>query len=147
MKIFRVLIHFFGNFLRAVKVMQLRMGGVEIGNNTMISLGAKLDIHKGKIIIGDNCLITHGVTILSHDGSLRLIDPGADRAGKVVIGNNVFVGVNSTILSNVIIGENSVIAAGAVVTKDVPPATVVAGNPARPIRKLEGPFPVLNDPN
>lgn len=112
----------------------------------MISLGAKIDIHKGKVIIGDNCLITHGVTILLHDGSLRLMEPGADRAGTVIIGNNVFVGVNAIILRNVTIGDNSVIAAGAVVTKDVPPASVVAGNPARIIRTLQGPFPVLNDP-
>jgi acetyltransferase-like isoleucine patch superfamily enzyme len=130
-----------------VKILQLRFAGVTIGNNTMISLGAKIDIHKGKVIIGDNCLITHGATILSHDGALRLIKPGVDRGGCVVIGNNVFVGVNAIILSDVTIGDNSVIAAGSVVTKDVPAATVVAGNPAKIIRNLEGPFQTLNDPN
>ncbi len=120
---------------------------VKIGRNTMISLGAKIDIHKGKINIGDNCLITHGATIISHDGSLCLTNPGINRSGTVVIGNNDFIDINDIILSNVTIGDNSVIAAGAVVTKDVPPATVVAGNPAKIIRTLEGTFQVLNDPN
>lgn len=142
----RLIMRRVASLVRAVRLNYLRMLGVTIGTNTMISLGAKIDIHKGKVIIGDNCLITHGTIILSHDGSLRLIDPGADRAGKVVIGNNVFVGVNAIILRNVTIGDNSVVAAGAVVTKDVPPASVVAGNPARVIRMLQGPFPVLNDP-
>ena len=145
--LFRLSIHYFGNLLRLIKVTQLHLAGVEIGRNTMISLGAKIDVHKGRIIIGDNCLIAHGATILSHDGALRLISPGADRAGTVVIGNNVFVGVNAIILRNVTIGDNSVIAAGAVVTKDVPAATVVAGNPAKVIRMLVRPFSILNDPN
>ena len=145
--ILRKLIHSLGNGLRAIKVFYLRKAGLIIGRNTMISLGAKLDVRKGSIQIGENCLITHGVKILSHDGSLRLIRPGVDRAGEVNIGDNVFVGVNSIILSNVSIGDNSVIAAGAVVTTDVPPASVVGGNPARIIRTLDGPFPVLNDPS
>lgn len=112
----------------------------------MISLGAKIDVRRGTIRIGDNCLITHGSKILSHDGAMRLINPADDGAGKVVIGNNVFVGVNAIILRNVTIGDNAVVAAGAVVTMDVPAAAVVAGNPARVVKKLVGPFLVLNNP-
>lgn len=143
----RLFIRHLGNLLRSVKTAQYRLAGVKIGRNTMVSLGAKIDSHRGKVVIGDNCLITHGSIILSHDGSLRLTNPGADRSGVVVIGNNVFLGVNSIVLSNVTIGDNSVIGAGAVVTRDVPPATIVAGNPARVIGTLEGPFGILNDPN
>ena len=52
------------------------------------------------------------------------------------IGNNVWIGMNAIVLKGVTIGENSIIAAGAVVTKDVPPNTVVAGNPARFAKRL-----------
>jgi acetyltransferase-like isoleucine patch superfamily enzyme len=142
----RSLVHWAGNLLRMAHLLYLRTAGVKIGRNTMISLGAKIDVRRGSIEIGHNCLITHGCKILSHDGSTRLIDPGDDGAGKVVIGNNVFVGVNAVILRNVTIGDNSVVAAGSVVTRDVPPATVVAGNPARVVKELQGPFAVLNDP-
>jgi len=143
-KIFRKLIHLAGNGARGIQQFYYRMCGIRIGHNTMISMGAKLDVRRGSIEIGDNCLITHGCYILSHDGAAKMIDPGNNGEGRVVIGNNVFIGVNSVILPNVAIGDNAVVAAGAVVTRDVAPATVVAGNPAREIRKLSGPFPVLN---
>lgn len=145
--IFKKFYRFISQLMRSSKLFYYRAAGVQIGRNTMISFGAKIDTHKGKVVIGDNCLITHGAHILSHDGALRLIEPGMDRAGTVVIGNNVFVGVNAIILRNVTIGDNSVVGAGAVVTKDVPPASVVIGNPAKVIRTLKGPFQVLNDPN
>jgi acetyltransferase-like isoleucine patch superfamily enzyme len=136
--------HLLGNLIRELRLIYLRSSGIKIGRNTMISMGAKLDLRRGYTEIGDNCLITHGCYILSHDGAAKMIDPGDNGEGRVVIGNNVFIGVNSVILPNVTIGDNAVVAAGAVVTRDVAPATVVAGNPAREIRKLSGPFPVLN---
>jgi len=142
----RFLRHHAGNLLRGMRCAFLRMGGVTIGRNTMISLGAHLDLRRGKIIIGDNCLITSGCRILSHDGAAKMVHPGSSGEGTVRIGNNVFIGVNAIILPDVTIGDNAVIAAGAVVTKDVPEAVVVAGNPAREIRKMQGPFPVLNAP-
>ncbi|WP_272492482.1 acyltransferase [Cognataquiflexum nitidum] len=123
----------------------LRFRGVKIGKNTMISLGAKVDTHRGKVSIGDNCLITSGVKILSHDGASRLINKDDFGYGEVKIGNNVFLGVNAVVLRDVTKGNNSVVAAGAIVTKDVPPQSVVAGNPAKIIKTLEGPFPILND--
>lgn len=140
----RFLRHMFGNVLRSAYMGYLRTGGVKIGTNTMISLGARLDMRRGEIEIGDNCLITHGCYILSHDGAAKMVKPGSDGRGRVVIGNNVFVGVNSVILPNVTIGDNSVIGSGAVVVKDVPPASLVVGNPGKVIRTLDGPFPVLN---
>lgn len=129
--------HHFGNFLRLLQITYLRCTGVKIGRNTMISLRAKIDVRRGKVIIGDNCHITYGCVILSHDGAARQIDPNDDREGPVVIGNKVFIGVNSVVLPNVTIGENSVIGAGSVVTKDIPPNVVAMGNPARVIRKIE----------
>jgi len=143
-KLLQVTRYYVANFLRSIRLWWLRRSGITIGHNTMISMGAHLDVHRGRIVIGDNCLITHGCYIMSHDGAAKMVNPGSDGNGVVVIGNNVFVGVNSVILPNVTIGDNSVVGAGAVVTSDVPPATVVAGSPARVIKQLTGPFPVLN---
>jgi acetyltransferase-like isoleucine patch superfamily enzyme len=142
---FRILIHYIGNFVRFIYLSKLRILGVSIGKNTMISMGAKIDTHRGKVTIGDNCLITSGVFILSHDGASRMIDIDDIGNGEVVIGNNVFIGVNTVILKNVKIGDNTVIGAGSVINKDVPPCSLVVGNPGRVIKTLEGPFPVLND--
>ena len=142
----RSIIHHLGNVLRLLYTLYLRSAGVTIGENTMISLGAKIDVRRGFISIGDNCLITHGSKILSHDGAMRLIDPGDDGAGYVRIGNNVFIGVNAIVLRNVTIGDNSVVGAGAVVTEDVPEGSVVIGNPAKIVKTMSGPFCVLNNP-
>lgn len=143
--IFRRLIHYVGNLIRFAYLTKLRILGVKIGKNTMISLGAKIDVHRGKVNIGDNCLITSGVKILSHDGASRMINIDDFGNGEVVIGNNIFIGVNAIILKGVHIGDNSVIGSGTIVTKDVPPQSLVVGNPGKIIRKLEGPFPILND--
>jgi acetyltransferase-like isoleucine patch superfamily enzyme len=145
MKILRIIKYHIAGCLRYLLISFYRLLGVKIGHNTMISLGAQIDVHRGKVTIGDNCLITSGVKILSHDGASRMINIDDWGNGEVVIGNNVFIGVNAVILRNVTIGDNSVVGAGAVVSKDVPPATVVAGNPAKVIKELKGPFPILND--
>ena len=139
------MIHYLGEIIRFLYVSKLKMFGVKIGKNTMISLGAKIDIHRGEVTIGDNCLITSGVKILSHDGASRMINFDDYGKGKVIIGNNVFIGVNSIILKNVTIGDNCVIGAGSVISKDIPSQSLVVGNPGKIIRKLNGPFPVLND--
>jgi len=112
------------------------MAGISIGKDCMISWGAKLDISGGSIIIGDRCTITYGCIILSHDRSKKRIDPKDKGKGTVRLGNDVFIGVNSVILRDVTIGDYSIVGAGSVVAKDVPPNVVVAGNPARIIRKL-----------
>ena len=142
---FRILVHFAGNIFRLIHLTRLRLLGVKIGRNTMISLGAKIDVHRGKVSIGDNCLITSGVKILSHDGASRMINIDDFGNGEVVIGSNIFIGVNAVILKGVPVGDNSVIGAGAIVSKNVPPQSLVVGNPGKVIRKLEGPFPILND--
>ena len=102
----------------------------------MISWGAKLDISGGKIFIGDRCTITYGCIILSHDRAKKRINPVDVGHGTVRLGNDVFVGVNSVILRGVTVGDYSIIGAGSVVTRDIPAKVVVAGNPARIIKKL-----------
>jgi len=122
--------------VQSIRNAYLRKKGLSIGKNCFISLGAKLDTCAGKIIIGDRCEITYGCVILAHDASAKRIDRNRKGSGTVSLGNDVFIGVNSIILPNVTIGDNSIIGAGAVVTKDVPPNVVVAGNPAKILRRL-----------
>ena len=77
-------------------------------------------------VIGENCVILHGVTDGGRSG----------HSGLPIIGNNVSIGAHAIILGDVKIGDNSIIGAGAVVVKDVEANTVVAGNPAKIIKKI-----------
>ncbi len=91
------------------------------------------------IELGDNVTLAEDVKLIAHDGGvavLRSMHPNINVYGTIKINNNCFIGVNAVILPDVIIGPNSVVAAGSVVTKDVPPNTVVAGVPARVICSL-----------
>ncbi len=117
----------------------MRLNGVRIGRNTMISLGAKIDSHAGKVNIGYNCHITYGSVILSHDGAAKVMCADDYGAGAVIIGNKLFVGVNAVILRNVRIGDNRVIGTGAVVTADIQANSLVVGNPAKVVRSINTP--------
>jgi acetyltransferase-like isoleucine patch superfamily enzyme len=136
-------IHVFGNLLRFFHLSFLRLSGAKIGKNTMISLGAKIDVRRGQVIIGDNCLITHGCYILSHDGAAHVINDSDNGNGKVVIGNNVFIGVNTVVMRNVTIGDHAVIGAGSVVNKDIPSGVVAAGNPIKILKEIPQPYKTL----
>ena len=85
-------------------------------------------------------IITHDYSIFHASIGCNKIsknDPEFKRTGKVIIGENAFVGANSIILPNVVVGKNAIIGAGSVVTKDVPANTIVAGNPARKIEMIK----------
>ena len=132
----RMIIHYFGNPLRWIKITYLRALGIDIGKNCMISLRSKFDLRRGRIIVGDTCTITYGCIILSHDRSKMHIKEKSSGEYTTKIGNNVYLGVRSIILPGVNIGDNSVIGAGAVVTKDIPMGVVAVGNPAKVIKKI-----------
>ncbi|NIO39759.1 MAG: acyltransferase [Burkholderiales bacterium] len=124
-------------------------GEVKVGERTFI--GGSLLVCAEKIEVGDDVLISWGCTIVDHDShalawAQRRDDvtdwyhgrkdwTNVERA-VVRISDKAWIGFNAIILKGVHIGEGAVVGAGAVVTSDVPPFTIVAGNPARPIREL-----------
>jgi acetyltransferase-like isoleucine patch superfamily enzyme len=128
-------------------------GRCTVGDFTL--LNGALVMAEERIEIGSHCLISWNVGIADSDfhplaPAQRIIDSHAlapflkDRPPRptlrtmpVVISDNVWIGMNAIILKGVTIGENSVVAAGAVVTKSVPPNVVVAGNPAVVTKQLD----------
>lgn len=109
---------------------------IRLGKNVFINSGCCFQDHAG-IEIGDGSLIGHQVVIATLN---HVMDPSkrADMIPKPVkIGKNVWIGAHATILPGVTIGDNAVIAAGAVVAKDVEKDTVVAGVPARKIKDIK----------
>lgn len=119
---------------------QLDSALIKIGNNT--GLNGTIVRARNKIIIGDNCMFGHGVIILDNNSHNTSIDPVKRATGKipdspVIIGNNVWVGMHSIILRGVNIGDNSIIAAGSIVTKNVPNNQLFGGNPATFIKMLD----------
>ena len=95
---------------------------------------------RGGITIGNGSLIGMNVTIATLNHGLSLEIRNTTYPSPVVIGENVWIGSNATILPGVTIGDNSVVAAGAVVTKVVPENTVVAGVPAKVVKKINENF-------
>ncbi|MDR2361796.1 MAG: 2,3,4,5-tetrahydropyridine-2,6-dicarboxylate N-acetyltransferase [Prevotellaceae bacterium] len=100
--------------------------GAVVGRNTMIDMNAVLG---GRAEVGDNCHIGAGAVLAG------VIEPPSAR--PVVVEDDVVIGANAVALEGVRIGKGAVVAAGAVVTKDVPPDTVVAGVPARVIKRKD----------
>lgn len=115
---------------------------VEIGENTTI---ASFTTFYGKfgVKIGKNCLISSNCGISSYNhiqkSHQRPLDTGNDEAFSkpVILRDNVWIGMNVSILPGVVIEENSIIGSGSVVTKNVPANEIWAGNPARFIKKID----------
>ena len=105
------------------------------GKNVFINACCHFQDHGG-VSLGDGCQIGHNVVFATLNHGLAPEDRQTTYPAPITLGKNVWVGSNSTILQGVTIGDNAVIAAGAVVTKDVPENTIVGGVPARIIRKI-----------
>jgi maltose O-acetyltransferase len=111
--------------------------GLTIGKNVGILNDCTFDgSHCWLISIGNNVQLAARVQIVAHDASPKMF-LGYDKIGRVVIGDDVFIGQNSIILPNVTIGNRVIIGAGSIVTKDIPSNSVVAGNPARVLCTLD----------
>lgn len=111
--------------------------GMQVGKNFNRLNGVILDPgHCWLIEIGDNVTMAPRVHVLCHDASTKqFLD--YTKIGRVIIGNNVFIGAESVILPGVTIGDNVVIGANSTVTYDIPENTVVAGSPAKVICSLD----------
>ncbi len=121
---------------------------VEIQKNATIGKRCKISSHTficEGVVIEDNVFIGHGVTFINDsyprattcEGGLQT--EGDWKVERTFIRKGASIGSGSTILSNTNIGENAIVGAGSVVTKDVPPNTIVAGNPAKVLRHIEDP--------
>ena len=124
------------NFYANFDCIMLNGGGIEIGDNVFINACCHFQDHGG-VTLGDGCQIGHNVVFATLDHGLAPEDRHTTYPAPIMLGRNVWVGSNSTILQGVTIGDNAVVAAGAVVTKDVPAYTVVAGCPAKAIKRIK----------
>ena len=112
-------------------------GGLEVGRDISILPNVYIDYsHYWHVSIGNEVTLAPYVKIIAHDASTKR-HLGYTRIGKIRIDDRVFVGAGSIILPGVTIGKNSIVGAGSVVSSDIPPNVVAAGNPAKVICTLE----------
>lgn len=115
--------------------------GVEIGEGCSI-LSTNFGSEPWLISIGNHCQITAGVKFITHDGATWVFRDeekykNVIRYGRIVIKENCFIGMDAMIMPGVTIGPNAIVGAKALVTKDVPPGTIVGGVPAKVIGNVE----------
>jgi len=115
--------------VKCVQWYYTRIWGMHIGDDCRISLSARLDkANPDGVHIGKSTAITFGAAVLSHD----FVN---NEHKQTRIGDYCFIGAHAVIMPGVTIGDHSIVATGAIVMRNVPPNTVVMGNPARPIEQ------------
>ena len=124
----------------------LKNKGLKIGKNCdLISPGPNFGSEPYLIEIGNNTTVSFDVAFVTHDAGTRVLRNLADNDkekqtviyGKIVVGNNCFIGCRTTILPGVTIGDNTIIGAGSVVNRDIPSNSVAAGVPCKVICTLD----------
>lgn len=108
---------------------------ITLGKNVFINSGCRFQ-DQGGITIGDGVLIGHNVVLATLNHGFMPEERGTTYPAAIIIGKNVWIGANATVLPGVTVGDDAIIAAGAVVTRDVPASTVVGGIPARVIKNV-----------
>lgn len=110
---------------------------IKFGENVFINYNCVI-LDVCEVTIGDNCLLAPNIGIYSatHPTDAKIRNSGLECGKPIKIGNGCWIGGSAVICPGVTIGDNAVVAAGSVVTKDVPPNTLVAGVPAKVIKKL-----------
>lgn len=122
---------------RQIHLNKLIRNGLKLGKDVDIVEEFLFDpAHCNLISIGDNCTICPNVRLIAHDASTKKF-LGCTKIGLIDIKDNCFIGDSCIILPDVKIGPNSIVGAGSVVTNDVPPCSIAAGNPARVISTLD----------
>jgi len=128
--------------LRRDPIAYFREKGLSIGRDCSI-LGPNNGTFGSEpylVSLGNHVRITSGVRFVTHDGgvwTLRQEHPEVDVFGRITVGDNVFIGINSVVMPGVTIGDNVVIGAHSIVTRDIPDNSVAAGNPARVLSSRE----------
>lgn len=110
---------------------------IKIGHTVFLGSGVEFNIKSG-ITIGDNCLVASGCKFVDHDHGILLGTPmntQSGREGKIRVSNDVWLGYSCIVLKGCRIGEGAIVAAGAVVNRDVPPFEIWGGIPAKKIGK------------
>jgi len=134
-----------GHYLRRMRLLvdsgyypeYLRKQGVRIGRNSSILYPSYVDGRLPYLLeIGDDVVISLYVTILTHDAASAYAGDLV-KVGRVRIRDHVFIGANTTVMCNVAIGPNAIVGAGSVISRDVPPDSVVAGNPAKLVCSMD----------
>lgn len=147
---------FNGKFVQGFNLTFIEPKNITIGNGVIFEKNCFLNAYQGKIVIGEksamnystfisagfgeifiskNVLIGPQVSIRSSNHSLDRTKRHVHNPGKIIIEENVWIGANATILPNVVIGKNSIIGAGSVVTKSIPSNCIAIGNPCKVIKK------------
>ena len=125
---------FVATFLRKIRSFRYKIIGYDIKYSTIIEGTVILDkLYPQGIHIGENTLVAGGSIILSHDHCKR-VGNNQPYLAETYIGKNCFIAVNVIVLPGVTIGDEVIVGAGSVVTKNIPSNCIVAGNPARIIR-------------
>jgi acetyltransferase-like isoleucine patch superfamily enzyme len=118
-----------------------RKWGVEVGERTII-LNCDFGAEPYLVTIGNHCLIAAKVQFVTHDAGIWVFQedqhpPPYNKVGPIVVHDNCMIGISSIIMPDVEIGPNSIVGAGSIVTRNVPPNTVYAGNPAEYIKSYD----------
>ena len=122
---------------------QAKKEGLIIGKNVSFIDTPNFGSEPYLISIGDNTTVSFDVAFVNHDGGTRVIRnlPNQNKEtviyGKITIGENCFIGCRTTILPNVKIGDNTIIGAGSIVTKDIPSNSVACGVPCKVICSID----------